>query len=247
MHISENERLEDLGLGGLRLIQDTTQFCFGVDAVLAAAFTRVKAGGSIIDFGCGNGIIPILLSHKTRAANIVGLEIQPVAADLARRNVELNGLLDRVSIRDGDLRTIREADFGMQFDAAVSNPPYMEPSRGEKNESEAMRIARHEIMCTVDDVVAAATRCVKYGSSLFMIHRPERIADIICSMRAHNMEPKNLRMVYPAPKKRATMVLIEGKIGARPSCIVHPPLYIQDDEGRYTDEIEEIYERNAAK
>lgn len=244
MQLSQNERLENLGLGGLMLIQDKTQFCFGVDAVLLSDFARVKLNGRVLDLGCGNGIIPILLSHKTKAKYIAGLEIQPAAAALAKRNVSLNSLQSRIEIIEGDLKSISETDFGIPFDTVVSNPPYMEPTRGEKNESEAMRIARHEIMCNVSDVIHAASRCLKFGGLFFMIHRPERIADIICSMRTCGIEPKRLRAVHPKPSRQASMILIEGQKGAHPSCIMQSPLYIHNEQGEYTDEINAIYERS---
>jgi len=244
MQLSENERLESLGLGTLSLIQDKTQFCFGVDAVLLASFARVKSGGRILDLGCGNGIIPILLSHKTNAKYIAGLEIQPSAASLARRNVTLNSLDERIEIFEGDIKSVRVSDFGIAFDTVVSNPPYMEPTRGDKNPSEALRIARHEVLCNVDDVVSAASRCLKFGGSFFMIHRPDRIADIICAMRKYSIEPKRIRAVHPKPSRQATMILIEGRKGAKPSCIMADPLYIYTENSEYTDEINIIYERS---
>lgn len=244
MNLSENERLENLGLGDLQLIQDKTQFCFGVDAVLLASFARVKLHGRALDLGCGNGIIPILLSHKTRASYIAGLEIQKPAYELAKRNVELNQLSCRVEIINGDIKNISEKDFSKNFDTVVSNPPYMEPTRGEKNESDALRIARHEILCDVNDVIAAAARCLKFGGSFFMIHRPERIADIMCSLRNNSLEPKRIRFVHPKIGKQATMILIEAKKGSHPSCITEAPLYIQNADGSYTDEINAIYERD---
>ncbi|MBR2743004.1 MAG: tRNA1(Val) (adenine(37)-N6)-methyltransferase [Clostridia bacterium] len=243
MLLSQNERLDDLGLGGLRLIQDKTQFCFGVDAVLLSAFARVKYRGRALDLGCGNGIIPLLLSHKTKASLIAGVEIQSAAASLARRNVELNGLSSRVKIIEDDLKNVSEAYFGFAFDTVVSNPPYMEPARGEKNASEALRLARHEIACNAGDVIAAASRCLKFGGLFFMIHRPERIADILTSMRECGLEPKRLRAVHPKAGQNASMILIEGQKGAHPYCVMAPPLYIHGADGGYTDEINAIYER----
>ncbi|MBQ3379304.1 MAG: tRNA1(Val) (adenine(37)-N6)-methyltransferase [Clostridia bacterium] len=243
MLLSENERLDDLGLGGLRLIQDKTQFCFGVDAVLLSDFARVKYRGRALDLGCGNGIIPLLLSHKTKASFIAGVELQSAAAALAKRNVALNELSERVKIFEDDLKNVSESYFGFAFDSVVSNPPYMEPARGEKNASQAQKIARHEIACTVDDVIAAASRCLKFGGLFYMIHRPERIADIITSMRRYTIEPKRLRAVHPKAGQNASMLLIEGQKGAHPSCIMLPPLYIHNSDGSYTDEINAIYER----
>ena len=243
MLLSENERLDDLGLGGLRLIQDKTQFCFGVDAVLLSDFARVKYRGRALDLGCGNAIIPLLLSHKTKAAHIAGVEIQSAPAALARRNVELNGLSEKIKIYEDDLKNVSEAYFGFAFDTVVSNPPYMEPERGEKNASETVKIARHEVACNVFDVVSAASRCLKFGGLFFMIHRPERVADIISAMRSYGLEPKRLRAVHPKAGQNASMILIEGQKGAHPSCIMLPPLYIHNAEGGYTDEINAIYER----
>jgi tRNA1(Val) A37 N6-methylase TrmN6 len=243
MRLLQNERLEELGIGGYGLIQNKTMFCFGVDAVLLSDFTKVKTGGRVLDLGCGNGIIPILLCAKTKAAQIVGLEIQKECARLAQRNVELNGLEQRISIQCGDIKTVSDYFEEQTFDAVVSNPPYMEPTRGFRSGSRAVEIARHEVLCDIFDVLEAASRMLKFGGKLFVIHRPARIADLIFSMRQNQMEPKRIRFAHPSPGKRPSMILVEGQKGARPGCIVESGLFIQDGFGKYTKEIMKIYQK----
>lgn len=241
--INKDERIDDLKIGGYKLIQNKNMFCFGVDAVLLSHFSKIKKGGKVADLGCGNAIIPILLCAKTKAAQIMGIEIQEECAELAKRNVIFNSLEDRIKIICANLKDSPSILGHDVFDTVVSNPPYMEINRGIKNLSKTLEISRHEVLCDVFDVIFSASKLLKFGGKLFLIHRPERIADIVFAMRQNNIEPKRIRFVHPSPKKKASMILIEGQKGARLGCIVESVLYIHDINGNYTDEINEIYQR----
>lgn len=239
--LKENERLDELQRNGYRIIQNPEKFCFGMDAVLLSGFAKVKPGEMVLDLGTGTGIIPILLEAKTKAAHLTGLEIQRESADMARRSVELNGLSLKIDIVEGD---IREADriFGSaSFDVITSNPPYMIDEHGLKNPEAPKAIARHEILCTLEDVIGQAAKLLKPGGHFFMVHRPFRLADIITTMSRCRLEPKRMQLVYPFSDKEPNMVLIEGVRGGRPRMTVEKPLIIFESPGVYTQEIREKY------
>lgn len=241
-----HERVDDLQLNGLRLIQNPSGFCFGIDAVLLSDFAKgsVKKNSRVLDLCTGNGIVPILLSAKTSAAHIFGIEIQSEVAEMAQRSVRLNGLEEKISIVDGDLKDASEMFGKSVFDNITCNPPYKENMGGLKNAADTLTIARHEIFCTLGGIVDAVAVLLKPGGKLAMIHRPERLADIICLMRGAKIEPKRLRFVHPCAGKTATMILIEGAKHGRPKLFLEPPLYVHDESGEYTDEINRIYGRN---
>lgn len=240
------ERLDDLGCGGLRIIQNPSWFCFGVDAVLLANFAAqsIKKDAEVLDFCCGNGIVPILLSHKSLAKTLTGIEIQAPVAKMAQRSVCLNGIENKVSIVCGDLKRGGEIFGKASFDNITCNPPYKENPGGLKNKSDIITAARHEIFCSLEDIIENAATLLKVGGKLSMVHRPERLADIFCLMRKYKIEPKRLRFVHPSPQKTANMILVEGTRGGRPKLFLDPPLCIHDENGNYTDEINEIYERD---
>lgn len=240
------ERIDDLQTpGGMRLIQNPAWFCFGVDAVLLSDFAAkgIKTKSRILDMCCGNGIIPVLLSEKTDAPHIDGIEIQPPVAEMANRSILLNSLSDRVSIMTGDLKDSAEIFGKACFDAVTCNPPYKENTGGLKNTADTVAIARHEILCSLEDIISSAEKVLKPYGKLFLIHRPERLADIICLMRSARIEPKRLRFVHPSPSKIATMILVEGAKYGKPKLFLDPPLYVHDENGSYTDEIQQIYGR----
>lgn len=243
MEILEDERLDDLQYNGLRLIQKKRGFCFGVDAVLLSHFAQVAAGSRVVDLGTGTGIIAVLLAAKKRTKEMVGLEIQAEIAEMARRSVDLNGLGDRVKIVQGDIKEAVKLFGASSFDAAVSNPPYMGKGGGLLNPADTKAVSRHEILCTLDDVVSAAARLLRPGGKFSMVHRPQRLADIIFSMRMNGIEPKLLRMVHPSPGKKPNLLLISGTRDGNPELRVQEPLYIYDEHGNYTKEIDEIYNR----
>ena len=246
--IHSYERLDDLQTKtNLHLIQNPKWFCFGVDAVLLADFAAktVKVNAGVLDLCSGNGIIPLLLTEKTRAKNIVGLEIQEAVAEMANRSVKWNELEDRVRIECGDLKNAEEIFGKESFDNITCNPPYKENNGGLKNATDTVTIARHEICCTLEDIIRVSAKCLKPYGKLCMIHRPERLIDIICLMREARIEPKRLRFVHPSPSKTATMILIEGAKFGKPKLFLEPPLYVYDENGEYSEEINRIYGRTA--
>lgn len=243
IELKGNERIDDLQLNGLKLIQKPEAFCFGVDAVLLSYFADVKKDQKVLDIGTGTGIIPVLLAGKTKAKAIVGLEIQEDMAEMASRSIRLNNLEERVSIVNGDVKEYRRYFGKSSFDVVVSNPPYTNKGCGLVNPRDSKAISRHEILCSLDDVVEAAASMLVPGGQLAVVHRPERLADIIYSMRNCGIEPKYLRMVHPKPYKKPTMILIKGNRGGNPELKVLEPLYVYNENGTYSEEINRIYGR----
>lgn len=243
MQLFDNERLDDLQYKGLKLIQKKEGFCFGVDAVLLSDFADVRKGDRVMDLGSGTGIIAVLLAAKRAPAAVTGLEIQPEMAEMAVRSVELNALKDRVSMVCGDIKDAVRLFGASSFDAVVTNPPYMARGGGLLNPSDAKAVSRHELLCTLEDVISAGGKLLSPGGRLSMVHRPERLADILCLMRANSIEPKYLRFVHPSPGKRPNLILVSGSRGGRPMLRVLEPLYVYDSNGDYTGEINRIYNR----
>jgi len=205
------ERIDDLERDGLKILQNPDKFCFGVDAVLLSDFANVKPGETMVDMGTGTGVIPILLSSKCPGAKVYyGLEIQEDMADMAQRSVEMNGLGDMVKIICADIKNVTEIFGHESMNVVTCNPPYMNDAKGLINANESLAIARHEILCTLDDVVAGASCLLKTGGRFYMIHRPHRLAEIFECMRSHRMEPKRMQMVHPHMGDNANMVLIEA-------------------------------------
>lgn len=241
IQLKENERIDDLERNGYRIIQDTGRFCFGMDAVLLSGFARVKDGAAVLDLGTGTGIIPILLEAKTGAAHLTGLEIQEDSADMARRSVRLNGLEEKIDIVTGDIKEADSLFDAASFDVVTSNPPYMTDKHGLTNPSDAKAIARHEILCTLGDVVAQAAKLLKPGGNFYMVHRPFRLAEIMITLREYKLEPKRMQLVYPYVDKEPNMVLIEANRGGRPRMTVEKPLIVYKEPGVYMPEICDIY------
>lgn len=239
--LKENERIDDLERNGYRIIQDTKRFCFGMDAVLLSGFARVKEGAHVLDLGTGTGIIPILLEAKTKAEHLTGLEIQEDSADMARRSVLLNGLEDKIDIVTGDIKEAESLFDAASFDVITCNPPYMIGKHGITNEGNAKTIARHEILCTLEDIVSRAAKLLKPGGNFFMVHRPFRLAEIMTVLQAYKLEPKRMQLVYPFVDKEPNMVLIEANRGGKPRLTVEKPLIVYKEPGIYTPEIYEIY------
>lgn len=239
--INENERLDDLQIKGLKIIQNPEKFCFGVDAVLLSDFAKTKPGAKVLDLGTGTGIVPILMAAKTEAEQLVGLEIQPESAEMASRSVALNQLNNRVSIIEGDVKEAKKLFPAASFHIVTSNPPYMTDHHGLKNENEPKAIARHEIKCSFDDVVSAASYALSPGGKMYLIHRPFRLPEIFTTMKKYGLEPKRMRLVYPYVDKEPNMVLIEAAKGGKPRMTVEKPLIIYESPGKYTKEIFEIY------
>lgn len=239
--LKENERIDDLERNGYHIIQDTKRFCFGMDAVLLSGFARVKEGAHVLDLGTGTGIIPILLEAKTKAEHLTGLEIQEDSADMARRSVLLNGLEDKIDIVTGDIKEAESLFDAASFDVITCNPPYMIGKHGITNEGNAKAIARHEILCTLEDIVSRAAKLLKPGGNFFMVHRPFRLAEIMTVLQAYKLEPKRMQLVYPFVDKEPNMVLIEANRGGKPRLTVEKPLIVYKEPGVYMPEIYEIY------
>ena len=241
IQLKDGERLDELDRNGYRIIQDPKRFCFGMDAVLLAGFAKVKPGEKVLDLGTGTGILPILLEARTKGASFTGLEIQPESADMAARSVRLNHLENKVHIVNGD---IREADrlFGAgSYHVVTSNPPNMTDLHGIKNPNEAKAIARHEILCTLEDVVSQAAKLLAPCGRFYLVHRPFRLAEILTCLCSHGLEPKRMRLVHSYEDREPNMVLIEALKGGRSGMTVEKPLIIFEKPGVYRSEIREVY------
>lgn len=244
MLLFKGERLDDLQINGLYIIQKTDGFCYGTDAVLLSSFANVKKGSRVMDLCTGTGIIPLLLSAKTQAVEICGIEIIPAVAKMAKRSILYNKI-DYIKIKEGNVCDASNIYGYEVFDTVTCNPPYERVGGGIKNPDDIKACARHEIFCSLDDVVSQSSKILKYGGNLSMVHRANRIADVLCSMRKFKIEPKRLQMVAPYLGKEPNLILIEGIKGAGPFVENLPTLYIYDENGNYTNEINEIYERNS--
>ena len=239
--LMENERLDDLQRNGLKIIQKTDGFCFGMDAVLLSGFASVKPGERALDLGTGTGIIPLLLSAKTKGDHFTGLEIQTEIMKMAQRSVALNGLEKKIDIIQGDIKEASRIFGAASFDVVTSNPPYMNDAHGLKNPGDVKAISRHEVLCTLEDVVREGTKALKPGGRFYMVHRPHRLAEIITVMRQYKLEPKRMKFVHPFADKDANMVLIEAVRGGGAWLKLEPPGIVYKEPGVYTDEIYEIY------
>ena len=241
INLRENERLDELQRNGYRIIQNPKKFCFGMDAVLLSGFAKAGRGDKVLDMGTGTGIIPILMEAKTEAAHLTGLEIQEESADMARRSVELNRLQDKIRIVQGDIKEAGTLFGAASFDVVTCNPPYMIGQHGIKNPEAPKAIARHEILCTLEDVAAQAAKVLKPGGNFYMVHRPFRLAEIMVVLREYRLEPKRMQLVHPFVDREPNMVLIEANRGGRPRMTVERPLIIYRAPGVYMPEIYEIY------
>ncbi len=239
----EGERLDDLQ-NGYWLIQDPKKFCFGMDAVLLSGFTRIKPGERVLDLCCGTGIVPILLRAKTQGRDFTGLEIQESCADMARRSVCYNHLEEEIHIVTGDVREA-SAIFGKaSFDVVTCNPPYMIGQHGLVNPQMPKAIARHEILCTLDDVVTQTAAMLKSKGRFYLVHRPFRLTEILELLHRKKLEPKRMRLVYPYVDKEPNMVLIEALSGGKSRLTVEKPLIVYEKPGVYTRELLEEYGMN---
>ena len=219
------ERLDDLQLDGYEIIQNPERFCFGIDAVLLSDFVRVKKEETVLDLGTGTGILPILLAAKTRGKHFTGLEIQAESADMAVRSVDHNRLGDRIDIVTGDIKEAAEIFRPAFFDVIVTNPPYMLAEHGLQNPGDAKAIARHEVLCTLDDILRESGKLLQESKGRFyMIHKPFRLAEIIIKMNQYKIEPKRIQFIHPYVDKEPTMVLLEGIKGGKSRVKIEPPV-----------------------
>lgn len=241
VELKAGERIDELQRNGYQIIQNENGFCFGMDAVLLSGFAKVKKGENALDLGTGTGIIPILLEAKTEGRHFTGLEIQETSADMAQRSVCLNDLNEKVEIVRGDIKEAVDLFGKSSFDVVTSNPPYMTGQHGLINPDMPKAIARHEILCTLEDVIGQASALLKENGRFYMVHRPFRLSEIMVTMSRYRLEPKRMKLVYPFVDKEPNMVLIEGLKGGRPRVTVEKPLIVYEKPGVYTSEIYDIY------
>lgn len=237
----DGERIDDLQRNNLKIIQNEEKFCFGMDAVLLSGFARVKPGEQVLDLGTGTGIIPILLSAKTEAGHLTALEIQEESADMARRSVAMNGLQKKIDVVKGDIKEASAVFGKAKFDVVTCNPPYMNDMHGLKNPDMPKAIARHEVLCSLEDVVREASAVLKPTGRFYMVHRPFRLAEIFAVCQKYKLEPKAMRLVHPFMDKEPNMVLLECLKGGKSMIKIAPPLVVYKEPGVYTEEIYEVY------
>lgn len=242
MELRPGERLDDLGRGGLRIIQHPGRFPFAIDAVLLAWYATVRGKARVLDLGTGCGVVPLLLAGRHPQAQITGLEIQAETADMAARSVALNGLADRVRIDCGDYRQVGTLYGHGTFDVVTMNPPYREPGRGLISPANARALARHELTGTLADAVKAASIAVKFGGRVAVVFLAERLADLVAAMREQRLEPKRLRFVHPRAGRPANLLLLEAVKGGGPGLTVEPPLMVYEEGQRFTAEVQAIYD-----
>lgn len=239
--LKEGERFDDLERHNYKIIQNPEKFFFGMDAVLLSGFAVVKQGERVIDLGTGTGIIPILLRAKTLGRDFTGLEIQEESADMARRSVAVNGLSRDIQIITGDIKEASTIFGASIFDVVTTNPPYMNDQHGLRNPSLPKAIARHEILCTLEDVLCESAKLLRPGGRFYMVHRPQRLAEIIRMLSKYSLEPKRIKFVHPFVDREPNMVLFECTRGGRPQVRIEAPLIVFERPGVYAREITEIY------
>ena len=244
MELKENERIDDLELNDLKIIQNKNGFCFSMDSVLLSDFAKnIKPNSKVIDLGTGTGILPILISAKTKSCKIVGIEIQKEVADMASRSILLNNLQDKIEIVCEDIKNLKNIYETNSFDAIVTNPPYKIKGSGGINELQTKLISRHEIAANLEDFISISSYLLKDQCSIYMVHRPERLVDILSIFRKYKLEPKELKFVHPSSDKAPNLVLIKATKNAKPFLKVDKPLYIYNYDGTYTNELLKIYNK----
>lgn len=236
------ERLDDLIINNLKIIQHGQDFCFSLDAVLLAHFASLRPGASTVDLGTGTGVIAMLLAARG-AGQAVGVELDARAADMAARSIRLNALSDRIQVVQSDFRQLKGLLTSGVWELVVCNPPYRAVGRGYVNDNDRHAAARHELTANLKDVIAAARYLVKYRGRFAMVHLPERMAEILMEMSLQGLEPKRLRLVQPSAGKKPNLLLVEGIRGAKPGMDVLPPLVVYEPDGSYTKEIMGYYQR----
>lgn len=244
MNIKENERIDDLEYKGLKIIQNKDGFCFGVDSVLLSDYAKgIKKNAKVIDIGTGTGIISILLCKKTNLEKIYGIEIQEEVADMAMRSAKLNHLENKFEVINTNIKDIFSVLNKHEYDVVVTNPPYKKVDTGLKSIDEKQLISRHEVECTLEDVIEKASKLLNDLGEFYMVHRAERLVDIMCLLRKYKLEPKNIRFVHSKVQDKPTLILVRAVKCAKEFLKIDKPLIIYDENGEYTDEILEIYDK----
>lgn len=244
IELSENEKIEDLQFKKLKIIQNKKEFCFGIDSILLSDFAKeIKKDAKVIDLGTGTGIIATLLCEKTKLKKIIGIEKQKEVSEMAQKSIKLNQLENKFEIINEDIINIEKILEKNNFDAIVTNPPYKKKGTGIENEEKKKIISRHETTATLEDFIKISKNLLKDKGEFYMVHRPDRLVDILNDMRKYKIEPKILRFVFSNKNSEPKLILIKGIKNAKPFLKVENNLYIYDDEGNYTKEIEEIYNK----
>ena len=240
--MEKEERIDDLQYKGLKIIQNTNGFCFGIDSILLSNFaSEIKKDRNVIDLGTGTGIIGILLCAKTKISKMVGVEIQEEVYEMAKRSIKLNHLENKFEIINANIKELENKLEMGTFDAVVTNPPYKKNNTGLQNENEKKLISRHEITANLEDFIKIAAKLLKDKKDFYMVHRPDRLVDIIELLRKYKLEPKKLQLVYPKPEKEPNLLLIKATKNAKPFLKIEKPFYVYQENGEYTDEILKIY------
>lgn len=247
INLKKTERIDDLQYKGLKIIQDSTGFCFGIDSIILSDFSKkIKENSKVVDLGTGSGIIGLLLCKKTKLKEIIGVEIQKDVAEMAERSIKLNNLENKFKILNININEIFEKKLlkKNEYDVVVTNPPYKEIGRGKINDDEKKLISRHEVKATLSDFIRNASGLLKDKGELYIVHKPERIVDIMQKMRENKIEPKEIRIVYPYKDAEASIILIKGVKGGKNFLKIDKPLYIYEKNGEYSEQIKEIYNQN---
>ena len=245
--LKDNERIDDLQLNNLKIIQNKDGFCFGIDAVLLSDFAKdIRNNSKVLDLGTGTGIIGILLCAKTKLSKIYGIDIQKDVCDMAMRSIKLNNLEDKFEIINTSVKELTNIFEETTFDAIVSNPPYKKDNTGLKNESETKLISRHEITASLEDFVSVSSKLLKSNGSIYIVHRPERLSDLFYLLKKYNLEPKKLRLVQSYQDSKPKLVLVKATKNAKSFLNIEEPLIIYNKDGSYTDEIFKIYSKEKA-
>ena len=244
VELKENERIDDLEFKGLKIIQNEKGFCFGMDSVLLSDFAKkMKNNSTVLDLGTGTGIIPILLCGKTNLKKVIGIEIQQDVANMAKRSSQLNNLQDRFEVVNTNIIDLKNIYEKQSFDVIVTNPPYKKENTGITNENEAKLISRHEITANLEDFISISKDLLKDKGEFYMVHRPERLVDILSLMRKYKIEAKILKLVSPNKNKEPNLILIKGIKNANSFLKVEKNLYVYNEDGKYTNEILKIYNK----
>lgn len=244
VNLKDNERIDDLQLNNLKIIQNKDGFCFGIDAVLLSDFAKdIRNNSKVLDLGTGTGIIGILLCAKTKLSKIYGIDIQKDVCDMASRSIKLNNLEDKFEVINTNIKELKNIFEEASFDAIVSNPPYKKDNSGLKNESETKLISRHEIIASLEDFILVSSKLLKNNGNMYMVHRPERLSDLFYLLKKYNLEPKKLRLVQSYQDSKPKLILVKATKNAKSFLNIDEPLIIYNKDGSYTDEILKIYNK----